>query len=430
MGQHAGHAASDDKPVIPAGNGAAGPRLPANYEVSVVEPDPRRRMKLVMQLAGLAAATAHETIDPMLDEHREPRVVVLGPSFADGPALAEVERLATGDPTSVLVLVAEEITTEMLQRSLRAGVRDVVPVHGGEAPLQEAVGRLGAIVARGAAKVAVPDGVQTPGRVIVSFSTKGGVGKSMVAVNTGVALARRSKDPVVLVDADLQFGDVAVLLGIPPHHTVVDAAAAVHQDDQDLMRRLLTPHEPSGLLVLPAPVEPSAADQVRPEDMLAIVKSLQRFCGFVVLDMPPHFDDLVLALVETADDVLVVASMDLPSIKNLKVGMQTLDLLSMAGDKLRLVLNRANAKVRLDVKEVEAYLGLRAEFPVPSDIAVPQAVNRGVPVVLDNPRSGAARALEHIAETFVPGNQEPDDGQGRDRRRRRRPGRGEEGAGS
>jgi len=127
---------------------------------------------------------------------------------------------------------------------------------------------------------------------------------------------------------------------------------------------------------------------------------LRRTCEYVVVDMPPHFDDTVLALIEAADDVLVVASMDVPSVKNLKVGMQTLDLLSLAGEKIKLVLNRANAKVKLDVGEVEKALSLKTSYEVPSDIAVPQAVNRGVPVVVDNPRAPAARALETIADSI------------------------------
>src|SRR5205807_4326537 len=97
-------------------------------------------------------------------------------------------------------------------------------------------------------------------------------------------------------------------------------------------------------------------------------------------------------------DVLVVASMDIPSVKNLKVGMQTLDLLSLAGERVKLVLNRANAKVQLDVGEVERALSLKVSFQVPSDIAVPQSVNRGVPVIVDNPRAPAARALEGISQ--------------------------------
>jgi pilus assembly protein CpaE len=117
--------------------------------------------------------------------------------------------------------------------------------------------------------------------------------------------------------------------------------------------------------------------------------------------MPPHFDDVVLALLEEADDVLLVASMDIPSIKNLKVGIQTLDLLALAGPKLRLVLNRANARVNLDIADVERALGVSAEFRIPSDISVPQAVNRGVPVVVDRPRSAAALALRALAQSVA-----------------------------
>ncbi|HEX9506558.1 MAG TPA: hypothetical protein VGA62_11205, partial [Acidimicrobiia bacterium] len=113
------------------------------------------------------------------------------------------------------------------------------------------------------------------------------------------------------------------------------------------------------------------------------------------------FNDYVLALIEAADDVLLVGSMDIPSIKNLKIGMQTLDLAAIAGPKLKLVLNHANAKVKLDVKEIERVLGLTADFPVPDDIAVPISVNAGVPVVIDEPKVPVSRALDRIAEFLL-----------------------------
>jgi pilus assembly protein CpaE len=205
----------------------------------------------------------------------------------------------------------------------------------------------------------------------------------------------------VVVDCDLQFGDDAVLLGIPPLHTTVDAAGAIAHADPQMMEGLLSVHQPTGLRVLPAPIEPSAADTITPEAMVKIVAMLQEMHEFVVIDMPPHFDDVVLALIEHADDVLLVASMDIPSIKNLKVGLQTLDLLSLAGTKLKLVLNRANARVNLEITDVERAVGLPVTFRVPSDIAVPQAVNRGTPVILDRPKSQAAMALAEVADYFV-----------------------------
>jgi pilus assembly protein CpaE len=382
---------------------------PSGFDVAIVDPEVRHRTKLVMQLAGVTAAGAFESADAFGAQlaSGRPTVALFGPELANEDGLAQVRRLASTHPEVGVVLVAERLSTALLQQALRAGVRDAITMAEGETPLRSSVERVGALLVaqrpRALAEAAFP-----PGRVVVSFSTKGGVGKSVVATNLAVAMARRSPRPVAIIDADLQFGDVAVLLGVSPERTVVDAAAAIHHDDPELMSTLVMRHEPSGLLVLPAPVEPSAADQVRPEEMLLIIDALRKICGWVIIDMPPHFDDFVLALLEAADDVLLVASMDIPSIKNLKVGMQTLDLLSLAGSKLKLVLNRANARVKLDIKEVERALGLPADFPVPSDIAVPQAVNRGVPVVLDNPKSQAARALEEIASTMMGLEHEPE----------------------
>src|SRR5262249_48713935 len=122
---------------------------------------------------------------------------------------------------------------------------------------------------------------------------------------------------------------------------------------------------------------------------------------YVVIDLPPHFDDVVVALLEEADDVILVASMDIPSIKNLKVGIQTLDLLALAGSKIRLVLNRANAKVNLDAGGGERALGVRAPLGVPRDIPVPQGATRGIRVVLAKPKSAAGAALHAIADSFI-----------------------------
>ena len=204
-----------------------------------------------------------------------------------------------------------------------------------------------------------------PGRLISVFSTKGGVGKTCVAINVAAAMAKRSTEPVVLVDGDLQFGDVSVMLGLPPQNTVLDAAAAVQYGDLELVQTLASKDAATGLLVLPAPLEPMPTDALLPGEMVNICAALQAIAGHVVVDLPSVFNDYVLALIEASDEVLLVGSMDIPSIKNLKIGMQTLDLQAVAGPKLRLVLNHANAKVKLDVKEIERVLGLERELPDP-----------------------------------------------------------------
>ena len=165
---------------------------------------------------------------------------------------------------------------------------------------------------------------------------------------------------MVLVDGDLQFGDVSVMLGLPPQNTVLDAAAAAQYGDMELVQTLPARHDASGLLVLPAPVEPMPTDAMLPGEMVNICVALQAVAGHVIVDLPSLFNDYVLALLEAADEVLLVGSMDIPSIKNLKIGIQSLDLNAIAGSKLRLVLNHANTKVKLDVKEIERVLGLTA----------------------------------------------------------------------
>ena len=232
-------------------------------------------------------------------------------------------------------------------------------------------------------------------------STKGGSGKSVVATNLAAVLAHRSDRPVVLVDADLQFGDVAVMMRLTTSHTVMDAVSAMGRLDAQLLQSLLVRHEPSGLLVLPAPIEPSYAERVSGGDMVKIVEILQSFCAYVVVDTPAQFNDVVLALIEHSDDIVMVAGMDIPNIKNTKLGLQTLRLLSVPESKLKLLLNRANSKVKLDVGEVERTLGLKADSLIPSDIVVPQTVNKGVPVVIDAPRSDVAKSFEQLADLFL-----------------------------
>jgi pilus assembly protein CpaE len=242
------------------------------------------------------------------------------------------------------------------------------------------------------------------GTIVTVFSAKGGAGKSVIASNLAVALARRAKGPVVIVDADLKFGDIAVMLKLTPQHTILDAVNALHRLDTQLLQSLLLRHQPSGLLVLPAPVEPAFADQVSASAMLRIVKLLQTFCQHVIVDTPADYNDVILGLLEESDDILLVTGMDIPSIKNVRVGVGYLRLLNIPVSKLRLVVNRANSRVRLDVGEVERTLQLRADCLVPSDILVPQSVNKGVPAVIDAPRSNVAKSFEGLADLFLAGH--------------------------
>jgi len=380
----------------------------ADFNVAVIESDPALRSQLIADLGERVRAAAFPTIEALEErlEDGTPVVALLGPSCAGPAGLVAVERLTRSRPEVGAVLMVEALSTDVLQRALRAGVKDVLaaPVEASELAL--AVERVGGTLAPAAAPGVGGGGVESSapsgyGRLITVFSTKGGAGKSVIAVNLAVTLARRSDRPVVLVDADLQFGDVAVMLKLAPQHTIVDAVNAIDKLDGPLLQSLLARHDPSGLLVMPAPLEPAFADQIGSSQMLRIIELLRQTSSFVVVDAPAYFNDVVLGLIEASDDVLLVAGMDIPNIKNVKIGLQTLRLLNIPLSKLKLVLNRANSKVKLDVGEVERTLGIKADSLVPSDVVVPQSVNRGTPVVLDAPKSGVAKSLEQLADLFL-----------------------------
>jgi len=389
----------------PGMGGATGGGRP-QVAVAVVDGDQAIRSRLAMQLGqGATPFPSVNDLAPRLSG--QPVVIVLGPSYAGAAELGTVEQLLTARREVGAIMATNELTTELLQRALRAGVKDVLQLPVESTALAEAVARVANTLAVSAP---VPAGGGGPGsdvdgelgQVITVFSTKGGAGKSVIATNLAVVLAQRSPKPVVLIDADLQFGDIAVMLKLAPQHTIVDAVSALDKLDAQFLRDLLIEHTPSKLLVLPAPLEPAFADQIGAAEMVRIVEVLRSFCSFVVVDTPAYFNDVVLGLIEVSDDVLLVAGMDIPNIKNVKIGLQTLRLLNTPMEKLRLILNRANSKVKLDVGEVERTLGVQAEALIPSDVVVPQAVNKGEAVVLNAPKSGVSKSLEQLADLFLP----------------------------
>ncbi len=376
----------------------------ANF-VATVDDDLNVRTRLAMQVGDRPDAAAFPTVEALESVlvPGTPAVVVFGPSFGDEWGLARIEGVTLGRPDLGAILVVEALTTSLLQQALRMGVRDVLtsPVEGDQ--LAEAVARISATLVSSAPALPVsapaePSGPR--GRLITVFSPKGGTGKTVLATNLAVSLARKGAT-VALVDADLQFGDVAVMLKLTPQHTIVDAVTAIERLDAQYLQQLLIRHEPSGVMVLPAPIEPAFADQVSASDMIRIVSTLRTMATHVIVDTPSYFNEVVLSLLEESDDILLVAGMDVPNIKNVKIGLQTLRLLNTPVAKLKLVLNRANSRVKLDVAEVEKTLQIKADSLVPSDVVVPQSVNKGIPVVIDSPKSGVAKSIDQLANLFV-----------------------------
>ncbi|MFM7064459.1 MAG: CpaE family protein [Actinomycetes bacterium] len=395
---------------------------PVRVAVAVVEPDDHQRERLVALLGS--SVSAFSQLDELVGRLSGGIgvVVVLGPSCADEATLSSSARISAQYPNVAAVLVADELTTALLQQALRAGVRDVLTVGNDPTVLAQSVQRVALSfdqVTSPAVPVAVspeqPEApVVAPGedeapdcKVITVFSTKGGSGKSVLATSLAVALARSTDRPVCLVDADLQFGDVAVMLKLAPRHTTADVLPVVDRLDAPLLDSLLVTHEPTGLKVLPAPLEPAYADQITSAHLTKVIEVLRTFCAYVVVDTPSYFNDVVLGAVEASDKVVLLSGLDVPNIKNLKIGLQTLRLLETPEEKLLLALNRADSKVKLDVGEVERTLQFKASCLIPSDVVVPQSINKGETVITFAPKSGVAKAITQLAESFMPATQRP-----------------------
>ncbi|MEM7274757.1 MAG: AAA family ATPase [Actinomycetota bacterium] len=338
-------------------------------------------------------------------------VVVLGPSCTEPVDLETVERWGKTHPSVATILVTSELSTQLLHKALRAGVKDVLSAPIDQAQLMETIDRVADALPQPApfpvgpeADIAGADDGQAA-KVISVFSTKGGSGKSVTATNLGVILAQRSPRPVVLIDGHMQFGDVAVMLKLQPQHTAIDALAQLDDLEPSMLERFMTVHEPSGLLVLPAPLEPTFADQITGEQVARLVQAVQGIAGHVIVDLPAIFNEVVLNVIEVSDEIMLVAGLDIPNIKNVKIGISTLQLLSVPKERLHLVLNRADSKVKLNVSEVERTLGVSAAARIPSDVVVPISVNKGSPVFLSAPKSNVARAFEQLALRFLDGEE-------------------------
>ena len=375
--------------------------------ISVVEPDEVVRGVLADHVRDLdAGVAAYADLTAFTDDSdpSRPGVVVFGPSQAPEDVIARVAGLVAFRPGYGAIMVVYELAASVLQQALRAGVDDVVAVSAEDDELLDAISRACARVKAREPASATADSapsVTTPGRVVSVFCTKGGTGKSVVAINLAVALAKKTIQPVVLVDADLQFGDVALMLQLQPTHTIAEAVQAGDRLDGVLLENLLLRHPPSGLLVLAAPTEPSSADQIGRADLTRVLDILRQRCAYVVVDTSANFAEVTLAALESSDDILVMAGLDVMSLKSARIGLQTMRVLDIPFSRVKFVLNRANTRVGLTEADAERALQLKVDVALPSDILVAESVNRGVPVVTSAPRSKFARSIDNLADLLM-----------------------------
>lgn len=349
---------------------------------------------IVLAPSGADAATRERDVLVTVTD-AAPAILVLGPGLEADEALAlaaRVERAAPG----VRVLVAVAPTAERWRDAARVGVRDLIDPELDAAALQALLHEH----VRAARATRSLSATETPsGRLVTVVSPKGGSGKTMVASALAVAFARGGED-TVLVDLDLQFGDVATGLGLRPEHTMLDVTKSAAGLDATTVKVFLTPHD-SGLFVLAAPTNPADGERIDTGSVGVVLDILRRSFTTVVVDTGAGVDEHALAAIERSSDLVAVCSLDVASVMGLAKELDILERLGLDRATTHVVLNREDRGVGITPEDVERILRRGLDVRIEASRRVAAAANQGLPIVDLAPRSGPARAIVGLAHRIA-----------------------------
>src|SRR4026209_2832553 len=287
-----------------------------------------------------------------------------------------------------IILLASGEASQLLNEALETDVADVLLLP----QLADNVGFAVRKAAHTGRRLEAEGGVGKRGRILTVFSPKGRTGKTVTATNLASAFAKYEKKRTLLIDLDLQFGDAAIMLGLEPEKTIYDLVVAPGELDSEKLAGYITKHT-CGLDILPAPLRPEDAELVTESKLARLLEVARESYDVIVVDTSPFFHGPMLATLDRTDELLMVCGLDVPTLKNVRLSLQTLDLLSFPASRIRFLLNRANSKVGMEKSEVEGALDVKINFEVPSDRAVPLGVNRGAPPAIADTGCDFARAI-------------------------------------
>jgi pilus assembly protein CpaE len=316
--------------------------------------------------------------------------VVLHVTDADSPIAGEVAALqALTRAPIVLALVGER--EGLVDEALEAALSDILLLPQPADVIAFALRK----AARGRAS-----GQAGASKVIMVSSTKGGTGKTSIAVNLAVELSRHHLR-TLLIDLDVQFGDVGIVLGLDrPAKTLYELAATAVEMDAEKIRGYVIKHS-STLDVLPAPLRPEEGESIDAARIAAILQTARGMYDAIVIDTAPLFDGPMLAALDRSDQLLLVSTPDVPSMKNIRLALQTLELLGFPLDRVALVANRAGMAGGASTREIAETIGRKIRFVLPEDPAVPSSINSGVPTVTLEPKTRFSRSMKELVGTLV-----------------------------
>jgi pilus assembly protein CpaE len=339
----------------------------------------------------LSLSDGIEHVLSILDDAK-PSLLVIGCTASSNGALELLREARRRYQGCAIVVLYGGSPNGFMDRAFQLGADDLISLpqpHGAVTfALEKAVSRR-----RGSG------GAVALGSLICILGPKGGTGKTLTACNLAVALAQTGAR-TVLVDIDLQFGDVGLAIGLTPERTIYDLAVSGSAIEPETVRRFLTVHS-SGLDTLLAPIRPDQAGAIKPDFLRLVYTALRAEHDFVIIDTAPSFSAEVIATIDVATHLCVVGMLDALSLKDTKIGLETLTRMGRKAEDITLVLNRSDSSVGISQADVATILGQTPDILVPSDRAIPRAITDGLPIVIADERSGPAQAFKELAQGYL-----------------------------
>ncbi|GAB4472152.1 MAG: AAA family ATPase [Anaerolineales bacterium] len=353
-----------------------------------------------------AARNGKEGIE--VTRQTKPDVVIMDINMPDMDGITATEAIRKTNPFTQIIILSVQGDPNYMRRAMLAGARDFLTKPPTVDELSAAVKRAGKMAQDEREKMppsmpvvpgAVVGGVSAfEGKIIVVYGPKGGVGTTTVATNLGVTL-NSSETPVVLVDANLQFGDVAVFLNEQGKNSVVDLAPRVDELDAEVVESVLLIHKPSGIKVLAAPLRPEYAENVTGEQFSKILQFLRRMFAYVIVDTSTYLSDVVLSSIDVSDIVILLTTQDIPAIKDARMALEVLDVLNVHRKKVVFVLNRFDKRIGITPEKIGESIKQDIDATIPFDErTVIPSVNRGVPFMLEDKAKPIAKAFFSLGE--------------------------------
>jgi len=374
-----------------------------NPRVIIVDPDPDRRGKLQQTLALSRLAVLGEAgygVEAVsLAQETKPDVIVMALAGQVNRALKTLSTLVDTFPQVPIIVYSPISDSAFIRQAMVAGAKDFLtwPIQPDE--LRNSI--FGVLEQEGRRRQRLAGEVVEPvtyGTIITVFGAKGGIGKTTIATNLAVALAQKLQQSVCLVDLDTRFGDVALMLDIQPERTIADLFHdhPLEELNKDVVREYLVQH-PTGVMVLPAPIRPTAWRQIDVEYIERTIHILAQIYDYVILDTPGTFNDVVGKALEMATIVLMVTSMDMASVKDTLLALDMLDGWSFPKDRVKITINQINNANSISVSDIQRVLEREIYWHIPYDQHVANAAQLGTPVLVARPSSKVAESLVELA---------------------------------